>query len=336
MSPSTDPGAMDRTMPCKVSNYSESSIFRDIGALATGISALELDVWITSTETSRRYPARVLIDSGASGNFVNKQYAEDKFVPYQLEDPIPVRNADGSENRGGPISEDIDVWIDATDASHGEMRQRLRLEIVDLGKTYDVILGFPWLQQWNPMIDWKAGTIQFFNLDLPSSGVAGTLASRTSVTSNVDQEDDEDPEESLESYIRTVLKEMDHGRNTSVIDDMKKFVPSKYWEKYEKVFTKDTFNTLPPHSEFDHTIELEESFVPQRGKIYRLSPREQDELRKFIQENLDSGRIRVSNSPQATPFFFTTKAEEVNAQGQDPGLRPLQDYRYLNSHTIRD
>ena len=27
---------------------------------------------------------------------------------------------------------------------------------------------------------------------------------------------------------------------------------------------------------------------------------------------------------------------EANAPGQDPGLRPIQDYRYLNAHTVRD
>ncbi len=72
------------------------------------------------------------------------------------------------------------------------------------------------------------------------------------------------------------------------------------------------------------------------GKIYPISPREQKELDKFLEENLASGRIRPSKSPQAAPFFFTAKMEEVNAPGSDPGLRPIQDYRYLNSHTIKN
>src|SRR5262249_34566483 len=51
---------------------------------------------------------------------------------------------------------------------------------------------------------------------------------------------------------------------------------------------------------------------------------------------LKSGRIRPSKSPQAAPFFFVNKTEEANAIGDKLGLRPVQDYRYLNSHTIRD
>ena len=43
-------------------------------------------------------------------------------------------------------------------------------------------------------------------------------------------------------------------------------------------------------------------------------------------KNLASGKICPSNSPQASPFFFVKK--------KDGGLRPCQDYQYINEHTI--
>ena len=49
---------------------------------------------------------------------------------------------------------------------------------------------------------------------------------------------------------------------------------------------------------------------------------------EFIDENLRSGKICPSKSPQASPFFFVKK--------KDGSLRPCQDYQYLNSHTVRD
>ena len=49
---------------------------------------------------------------------------------------------------------------------------------------------------------------------------------------------------------------------------------------------------------------------------------------EFLDENLRTGRIRPSNSPIAAPFFFVGK--------KDGGLRPTQDYRRLNHHTVRD
>ena len=62
--------------------------------------------------------------------------------------------------------------------------------------------------------------------------------------------------------------------------------------------------------------------------MYNLTPEEQTELDKFLKENLEKGYLRPSQSPMASPFFFVGK--------KDPGLRPCQDYRYLNEHTIKN
>ena len=62
--------------------------------------------------------------------------------------------------------------------------------------------------------------------------------------------------------------------------------------------------------------------------MYPLSPNEWKATEDFLDENLTSGKIRPSNSPQASPFFFIKK--------KDGGLHPCQDYRYVNKHTIRD
>ena len=62
-------------------------------------------------------------------------------------------------------------------------------------------------------------------------------------------------------------------------------------------------------------------------KIYLLNPQEVDVCREFIEENLKTGQIQPSKSPQASPFFFVKK--------KDGKLCPVQDYRYLNAHTIK-
>ncbi len=48
----------------------------------------------------------------------------------------------------------------------------------------------------------------------------------------------------------------------------------------------------------------------------------------FLNENLESGRIRLSKSPFASPFFFVKK--------KDGTLCPVQDYRKLNEMTIKN
>ncbi len=59
-----------------------------------------------------------------------------------------------------------------------------------------------------------------------------------------------------------------------------------------------------------------------------MNRNEQEQLDKFLDENLDSGCIRPSKSPFASPVFFVKK--------KDGTLRPVQDYRKLNEMTIKN
>jgi hypothetical protein len=55
---------------------------------------------------------------------------------------------------------------------------------------------------------------------------------------------------------------------------------------------------------WDHAIELEEGFKLTRGPMYSLNRKQEEEMNKFVDENLRSGQIRPSKSPQSPPFFF--------------------------------
>ena len=63
-------------------------------------------------------------------------------------------------------------------------------------------------------------------------------------------------------------------------------------------------------------------------KIYPLSLGEQEKLDEYIKENLEKGYIRPSKSQYSSLFFFVGK--------KDGKLRPVVDYRKLNSFTIPD
>jgi hypothetical protein len=63
-------------------------------------------------------------------------------------------------------------------------------------------------------------------------------------------------------------------------------------------------------------------------QLYGLSYNERAQLNAFLAENLRTGRIRASNSPMASPFFFIQK--------KDGRLCPVQDYRQLNDITKKN
>ena len=84
------------------------------------------------------------------------------------------------------------------------------------------------------------------------------------------------------------------------------------------MFTKEDFDILLEHRQWDHAIELIPGSEPKSSKVYPLSPVEQKELNSFLEENLRTGRIRPSKSPMIALVFFIKK--------KDGFLWLVQDY----------
>jgi hypothetical protein len=61
--------------------------------------------------------------------------------------------------------------------------------------------------------------------------------------------------------------------------------------EFQDVFSAKEFNQLPQHQPWDHAIEFTEGFKASDCKIYQLSEPEQEELQKFINENLSTDCI---------------------------------------------
>jgi len=97
---------------------------------------------------------------------------------------------------------------------------------------------------------------------------------------------------------------------------------------FELVFAKEDFDILPEHRQWNHAIELVLGSEPKSSKVYPLSPVEQKELDSFLEENLRTGQICPSKSPMAAPVFFIKK--------KDGSLQLVQDYRALNSMTVKN
>ncbi len=103
-------------------------------------------------------------------------------------------------------------------------------------------------------------------------------------------------------------------------------VPKQY-HKYGSIFSKKDSERFPGTRKWDHTINLKvDAPMSINCCVYPLSPKEKDEQKEFLAENLHLHRIRRSNSPYASRFFLIRK--------KDGKFRPVQDYRNLNKWTI--
>ena len=105
-------------------------------------------------------------------------------------------------------------------------------------------------------------------------------------------------------------------------------IPEPYHE-YLDMFEEEERKDLPPHRDgADHEIILQEGKTAPTNIIYKLSPREDQEAKSYIDKNLARGWIRKSKSPASSPILFIAK--------KDGGLRLCVDYRGLNDVSIKD
>jgi hypothetical protein len=127
------------------------------------------------------------------------------------------------------------------------------------------------------------------------------------------------------TYSQQIAEEQHHAKPTKLLDEM---IPAHYRE-HTAVFSESESERLPEHKPWDHAIELTPNAPANlRTKVYAMSANEQEELDKFLEENLRKGYIRPSKSPLASPVFFVKK--------KDGKLRFVQDYRRLNEYTIKN
>jgi len=103
---------------------------------ARGTSII-LPIEVSTTDTSEVHSVKALLDSGAMGNFIDRDFIRMKGINTRsISCPIPVYNMDGSPNEAGRISEVVNVVL--CYKTHSE---RTLLAVSSLGKQ-NMILGY--------------------------------------------------------------------------------------------------------------------------------------------------------------------------------------------------
>ena len=309
------------------------SIYSVQAATVMNKNSLFLEVTL---EGKKNVETIALIDSGAGGKFIDQNFAKkEQLETKDLEKPLVVYNVDGTLNKTGTIRKYVELPM----VINGR-RTMERLLVTGLGKL-KIILGFPWLNKQNPVIDWKLGMISFpEKRKINWKRIIGSRNPKASL----EEEDDEDEwknrtinrlnEDETSILLVTLMGQTETdiwiNAKTNLAMDMaieanlkkkevpvKELVPLEYHE-FLDVFDEDKANQFPESRKWDHKIDMKEGFEPKAFKNYNLTLEEQIELDAFLKENLEKGYIRHSESPMASPFFFVKK--------KDGKLRPCQDY----------
>ncbi|SJL07264.1 uncharacterized protein ARMOST_10607 [Armillaria ostoyae] len=276
-----------------------------------------LSVQLTTVTGQKTFATKGLVDSGCTSSAINRAFVKkNQLDTVKTAVPIVVYNADGTRNQAGDITEYVEMRM-----TIGNHIERIDFAVTDLGPK-DLYLGHDWLKRHNPVINWETGTVIF---------------GRCHCIKNPFPLPDADPDDRWDEELEDgdvilainmeeelIIRAVHHANDLAAAANAEKpqktfeeMVPPDY-RSFRDLFSKENFDELPERKPWDHAIKL----IPNAKSTLDCK------LDKFLDENLDSGRITESKSPFASPFFFVKK--------KDGSLRPVQDYRKLNEMTIKN
>jgi len=243
---------------------------RDIRRTFKMLREVWLNIGIEKVDTHEGIMVKALLDSSATGMFIDKKMAaKHRFRLQKLERPVAVRNVDRMNNSGGAIIYQVEVNV-----YYKSYVERMRMDVYDLGKT-DVILGIPWLQAHNPEINWEIGEVKMMRCP--------PLCRRNTKLEKRQKEKKGKRVVTLEEekIVRWAIEnKKDWGRDKKIEVDHKKIeemVPKRFL-KWRKVFGKVESERIPTRKIWDHAIDLKEMFKPQKERIYPLSKNKRKEV----------------------------------------------------------
>jgi hypothetical protein len=98
-------------------------------------------------------------------------------------------------------------------------------------------------------------------------------------------------------------------------------------ENFADMVVDELPNSLPPIKSISHHIDLISGASLPNKAAYRLTPRENEEVKNQVQKLLDKGLVKESLSPCTVPTVLSPK--------KDGGWRICTDSRAINKITIR-
>jgi len=258
-----------------------------------------------------------MLDSGATHTFVADRLV--KELGLRLSDSHTSMKAVNSKaQRIAGMSYDVLITLD-------QWRGKQDVLVVSLDD-YDIILGLDFLRKV------KVVLMPYLNgMMIASEGCPCFVPCCNVAAANVVKGG-----KSLVSAI-AIDKALRKGREVflaTIVDEKADYcgeVPKEIasvLQQFEDVMPPQLPKKLPPRRAIDHRIELVSGAKPPSQAPYRMSPRELAELRKQLEELIDSGFVRPSKAPYGAPVLFQKKA--------DGSLRMCVDYRALNKVTIKN
>jgi len=274
------------------------------------------------------YNARILIDCGASHNFIAEDFVKCHNLPTSRIARVSVTVANGIKSYIDQALVDfqltLDVFNDTVTSAY--------VFPITSEANYDLILGLPWLFKNNPHIDWKTRIITI------TRNHQKYLLQTTHSDKQIIKGQCVDTIERADNFLINA-KQLSRCKKVYLVTI--KMISNCYinpvtstnqqinqlLQEFSDVFPDDVIE-LPPKRDIDHEIKIFDNVTPPSQQPFRMSQPELAELKRQLENLLEKGFIRPSKSPYAAPVLFAKK--------KDGTLRMCVDYRALNKITIKN
>ena len=286
-----------------------------------------------------------LLDSGAGGEFIDQNYAKTLKIPLlNLEELIPAINIDGTLNKKRNYQticklEFGKFWTKTSCLVIGQQTDSFQWWHVpwkfDLWKIKEKkaeslvtksLIPKPTISKEEDPEEWMMQTVNVLGTDYWDALLSPLIEIKEQIM-------DEGTWINLETNSVWICSKTNLATDLAIRENQKKdnltneqIVPPEYHE-FLDIFDEKWASQFPDRQSWDHKIGLKPGFEPKSFKNYNLTPVEQEELDKFMKENLEKSYIQKSESPMASPCFVKKK---------DGKLWLCQDYRFLNDWTIKN
>lgn len=264
---------------------------------------------------------KILVDTGSSITVLDTKMANRLGIEGTRGDDVSVRMADGTTIVSKYLVQRLTWEVQ-------DYKFCCDVRLMDIGG-WDMIAGVNWLEQYSPIvIDFK----QLY-LKLNAGGAAedqmllqGDVKEGASIklirgkelnSFNQERVNKELQQEVVNSAVKSDNQEPETELPGTI---------SKLLQQYSKVF--EVPQSLPPNRSVDHEITLVSGAKPFKLKPYRYPHSQKTEIENQVQEMLQSGIIKPSNSPYASHVILVRK--------KDNTWRFCVDYRHLNNITVKD
>lgn len=245
----------------------------------------------------------VMIDSGATHNFISPTVVMQTRLSQENNSPMKIKVGTGIVVTGSGVCKQVPLRVQSVDLTNDFI-------VLEPGGV-DIILGVQWLRTLGKCeVDWEDQTLSFW-----SQGVKFTLQGDHSIACK-----------EIAADMVSVVLGLHSVESSAVLPEAVPKAIQLVLDQFQGGFAEPT--QLPPKQGFEHSIQFLPGTKPICMRPYRYPHSHMEAMEKLVDQMLQTGVIRHSRSPYASPVLLVKK--------KDKSWRFCVDYRGVNKSTLPD